>query len=185
MAEQVPIPVEFSRILEARRIGSEMVERELEANADECAALAKRFGLLALDRLCASLHLEPYDAGRLIRLSGHVKATFTQQCVVTLKALPGDIDFDFETFYERAPSTRHDTEIIVDVDEEDPPEAIPPEGLDLGEAVVQQLAEHLDPYPRASDAQLEPGPWAQGDAENEAHEDGGAFAALSRLKQSN
>jgi len=48
----------------------------------------------------------------------------------------------------------------VDVELNDPPEAVGPEGLDSGEAVVQQLSVHLNPYPRAAEARLLQTDWA-------------------------
>ncbi|HIP78899.1 MAG TPA: hypothetical protein EYH07_10605 [Kiloniellaceae bacterium] len=68
-------------------------------------------------------------------------------------------------------------EIVVEPEGEDPPEPLPPEGIDLGELVVQELAVSLDPYPRAEGAVVPPG--------YEAEDEGPAdhpFAALKVLK---
>ena len=56
---------------------------------------------------------------------------------------------------------------------EGPPEPVGPQGIDLGEAVAQQLAIALDPYPRAPGAALPEEPRAAG----------GPFAALKSLKR--
>ena len=44
--------------------------------------------------------------------------------------------------------------VEIDVEQEDPPETVGPEGLDLGETVVQQLAVAIDPYPRVAGAEI-------------------------------
>jgi hypothetical protein len=58
---------------------------------------------------------------------------------------------------------------------DDPDEIESADGIaDLGEAVAEQLALALDPYPRAPDAELPP------EANDEA---AGAFAALAALRR--
>src|SRR3546814_20303410 len=47
--------------------------------------------------------------------------------------------------------------IEVDIEAQDPPEPIFGDAIDVGEAVVQQFALALDPYPRA--------PWAEAEGE--------------------
>ena len=63
--------------------------------------------------------------------------------------------------------------------DQDPPEPLPPEGLDLGELVAQQLAVALDPYPRASGAEVAAA-WAP--APQEEVERRSAFEVLRGMK---
>jgi len=50
--------------------------------------------------------------------------------------------------------TVHGGAVVVGLDEEDPPEEIVNGRIDLGEAVAQQLAIALDPYPRSAAARV-------------------------------
>jgi hypothetical protein len=65
---------------------------------------------------------------------------------------------------------------MVEPEEEEPPEPVGPRGIDLGEAVAQQLALALDPYPRAPGAALPEDLRAETGAES-------PFAVLERLKR--
>lgn len=169
---------EFSRPLELSRIGSSELRETLVANRGECAALARRFGLLALDRLTAELRVR--RVGRdVIRLDGDFCAEVTQSCVVTLVPVKSRIADSFTQLYA-PPGKAPETEVVIDVEAEDPPETLHGEVLDLGEAVAQQLAVAIEPYPRAPGAHLEDGegPGDSGQEARRAH----PFAALPALK---
>ena len=168
---------EFSRPLSLERLGGGEIRTRIEATARECAALATRFGLHALARLSASVRIERAGARDLIRVSGRLEAEVTQTCVVSLEPVHGRVDEDFTRLFSLAPRRPASPEIVVDPGEEDPPEPLGPEGLDLGEMAAQQLALALDPYPRkpgvAVPAKLSQDPRPEGD---------GPFAALKTLR---
>ena len=171
MKEPEKVTPEFSRPLAAESVGTQPVERRIEAGPDERAALAGRFGLLALDRLEAILTLWR-DKGDVIRLEGHFLADVVQSCVVSLAPVPAHLEADFETSYSA--SAVMDAEEDLDPLGEDGPEPIAAGEIDLGEAVAQQLAVTLDPYPRAPGATLA----STGEAEAQS-----PFAALAALKK--
>jgi uncharacterized metal-binding protein YceD (DUF177 family) len=130
---------EFSRLI---RLGPETRDVTLEATPAECAALARRFGILGIGSLAARLRLEPEAAGT-VRARGRLEAAVEQACIVTLDPVAQRVD---------API---DLRILPDggepADEEpDSPDEIESAGgqVDLGEAVAEQLALALDPYPR-------------------------------------
>jgi hypothetical protein len=151
MAES-PLEPEFSRTIRAERIGREEVGRQIEAKPEERQALALRLGLESLDRLSAELRLKRLSRGR-IAVDGRLEARLTQLCVVSLEPVTSQIEDGFSVeFLEAGPGT--ETEAVVSIDSEDPPEPIENGVIDLGEAVVQQLAERIDPYPRAPGADV-------------------------------
>ncbi len=190
-----PVP-EFSRLIPRERLGGQVLIEEISATPQERTALARRFRLLGLGLLRASAKIEPRDGANrkkgagLLRLSGHLSAEVRQACVVTLEPVASRIEKDFILVYsleiEPAPALAPALagagagEVVVDLEAEEPPEPLGGGGLDLGEAVAQQLAVALDPYPRAPGAALaeapgtpvfpEPGP-------------GGGFAVLEALKR--
>ena len=171
MTDPVRVTPEFSRPLAAESVGTQPVERRIEAGPAERAALAGRFGLLALDRLEAQLSLRR-DKGDVIRLEGHFLADVVQSCVVSLAPVPAHLEADFETSYSASAVMAAEEDL--DPLGEDAPEPIPAGEIDLGEAVAQQLAVTLDPYPRAPGATLE----STGEAEPRS-----PFAALAALKK--
>ncbi len=59
------------------------MERRISANPEERAALARRFGLIGIDRLEAVFALKRAGGG-VIHVTGEIEAEVTQSCVITL-----------------------------------------------------------------------------------------------------
>lgn len=165
---------EFPRPVELARLGDAANRMTIEANAAERAALAKRFGVPAIDSLRAELELRRVRGGSAVKLTGHVAAEVTQSCVVTLEPVKQRVEEDFEVIY--SDEVTDEQSAIGAVSDIAWPEPLPEGPLDVGEAVAEQLSLALDPYPRAPDVALEPR-WTG--------EDGAAkpFAALGKLKK--
>lgn len=172
---------EFSRIVGPERLGARAIEERIEATAQERVLLQDRLGLLGLDCLSASCRIRS-GLGGLVLVSCDWRAEVAQACVVTLdpvcQAVEGRLQASFLTSnHEAGQRSEAVQEIVVEPEGEDPPEPLPPAGIDLGELVVQDLAVSLDPYPRSEGAVLPTG--------FEAEDEGPAdhpFAALKVLK---
>ncbi len=183
-ASSEPQP-EFSRLVPVDRLGEAEITEEIWAEPGERAALARRFGLLSLDRLSATLRLERGGARNLVRIAGRLAAEVTQACVVTLEPVSARLEKDFTLLYDldagaaqgEAEGAR---EVMVEPEAEEPPEPVGPHGIDLGEALAQQLAIALDPYPRAPGVALPEEPRAGAGGARAAE---GPFAALGSLKR--
>lgn len=166
-------PPEFSRPLAAEKVGRGGMTVDIEASAEERAALARRFGLVAMDSLRAACRLRSV-AGGMIELTCKFAARVTQECVVTLAPVAADVADEFQLRYALDPAAlplSADDEI--DMAADDPPEALADGAIDLGEAVAQHLALALDPFPRAPGAEF---------ASGSPEETGNPFAILARLK---
>jgi len=174
---------ELSRPIAVDAVGERPLIRELSADAEERAALAARFGLLSLDRFEARLELRLERGLSAIRVRGRFEADLVQACVVSLEPVPARLVETVDLLYSLGSREEpRGGELLVDVDQDDPPEIIGPGGLDLGEALAQQLAIALDPYPRAEGADLEAldRPAAAGSEPDE-----GPFAVLKQLRRDN
>lgn len=163
---------EFERLVDLRQVLTAPVE--LEATREECAALAKRFALVSVERIEARLTLEP--EGSAVTAKGRMRAEIVQSCAVSGEDLPVSIDEPLALRF--VPETPIDAEEI-ELDASTPDE-IPYVGtsFDLGEAVAQSLALAIDPYvvgPAAERARKEAG------LADEAAS--GPFAALAALKE--
>ena len=141
-----PAP-EFSRPLPLGLVGPEGRHEVLEADEAERAALARRFGIPAVESLRAELSLRP-DTDGAVRAEGRLDASVVQSCVVTLEPVAQRVAEAVN--FRLLPAGREPR------DEADEPDEIATDGgvADLGEAVAEQLALALDPYPRAPDAAL-------------------------------
>lgn len=179
MSQAPDLPgAEFSRLIEVEALGSDTVRRRIEASPEERAALAKRFGLLSLDRLEADLEIRR-EPGRRVRVDGRFEAALQQSCVVTLVPVASRIEDRFETIFTDDPAFAGPS---VEWDEDE--EIEPYEGgkIDLGEAVVQQLAVRIDPYPRAPGASV-PDAYRAEDVPADRHRPFEALAQIGRQKK--
>lgn len=182
MPETTQQAAEFSCLVAVDQIGNEDVDFDLAADQEARQALARRFGLLDLKRLTAKLRVRRVRGGAMLRVSGRFEADVVQRCVVTLAPVEAHVAEPIALLYSLAPApVEPGAEVVVEAEAEDPPEPIGPEGLDLGEAVAQQLAVSLDAYPRAGDAALEATEWPPQGADQAASES--PFAALEALKR--
>jgi uncharacterized metal-binding protein YceD (DUF177 family) len=160
---------EFSRLVPLSRLGPEPFRREIAATENECAALACRFDLVALQRLSAVVELERQGQDRIL-LRADLSAEFEQSCVVTLDPVAGAVSEHFALLYG---PPELEEEIGGDAEDEPAFEPLTADAIDIGEAVAQEFALALPPFPRsaAADDADSPPPAAEP----------GPFAALSRL----
>src|SRR6478752_2951609 len=149
--------------------------RHLEADEAERAALARRFGLVAIERLEADIELTA--EGEVVEAKGSLSADITQSCAITGDDLPAAIreriELRFVPETEEQAATEEDQEIdSAKIDE------IPYTGtsFDLGEAIAESLSLAIDPYACGPDADA--ARKAAGLLDEEA---AGPFAALKGL----
>lgn len=163
---------EFTRPIDVRQ--AQGLCPKLEADEAERAALARRFGLVRIDRLEAALELTRKD--RVVEASGTLSAAFIQPCAVS-----GDdvaVSVNEPVAFRFVPEGDHatpDEEVELAADELDEIEYAGTQ-FDLGEAVAQSLALAIDPYlagPNAEKARARAGLLGE--------ENSGPFAALKGL----
>lgn len=165
---------EFSYPVSVRQVDART--HRLEASEAERAALAKRFGLVAVHRLIAEIALE--RNGTEVEASGKFEADIVQSCAVSGDDLPVSIREKLALrFVPETGEVKPDEEIELETGELDEI-AYSGEMFDLGEAVAQSLALAIDPYatgPGADEARKRAGLLDEDDA--------GPFAALKALKK--
>jgi hypothetical protein len=180
MSDGTAPPPEFSRLVDLAGLDARELVRSIEAAPAERRALAGRRGLIALHALSASVRIRRRSE-RVVELAGAFEADVEQACVVTLEPVPAHLSRKFHQIYS-ADVDDLPGEVVVsaDEDEDDAPEPLPEHGIDIGEAVVQQLAVALDPYPRKPGAEIPPEHAGSGPEAGR----NGAFAGLARLRRS-
>jgi uncharacterized metal-binding protein YceD (DUF177 family) len=165
---------EFSRIVDIR--GIELAPLVLSATAEECAALAKRFDLVAIRKLSAKVELE--RDGAVVTAAGRLNADIVQACAVSAEDLPVRIDQPLTLrFVPLGSAAATEEEIEIDSDSIDEIEYSDGR-FDLGEAIAQSLALAIDPFltgPQADAARQAAGIGDPGSS--------GPFAALSALRK--
>jgi uncharacterized metal-binding protein YceD (DUF177 family) len=142
---------EFSRRVKLSRIGAKPHRQQIGATDAECAALARRFDLVSLNRLEAAVELTA-KSKRTILLRADFEAAFEQRCIVTLDPIAGALAERFVLLYgppeaeETAPSF---------VGEDVAFEPLLGEDIDIGEAVAQEFSLALPPFPRSPEIRVE------------------------------
>jgi uncharacterized metal-binding protein YceD (DUF177 family) len=151
----MPARPEFSRPLRADRIGVEGRIKHLVASPAERDALARRFGIESVDRLEAEVTLRR-EAGGRISARGRLSADVIQACVVSLEPVPQRVEEPVDLRFVPAADAAL-AEAATAEETPQAPDVVPMEPggtFDLGEALAQQLALALEPYPRAEGAIL-------------------------------
>ena len=141
---------EFSRLFRLDALSGEPRSVEIEAEPEERAALAARFGLAGIDSLVAEARLS--RRGDAVEAAGQLKARVTQSCIATAEPVEAGVEEGFRVEFRPPPEARADEEVELGEEELD---VVFYEGgaIDLGEAVAQTLALALDPYPRSAAAE--------------------------------
>jgi len=170
---------EFSRPVRIDTLGAGARQVEIEAEAAERAALAGRFGLVAIDRLAARAELS--RSGETVVARGRIEGAVVQSCVASGEPVPATVEEDFRIEFRPQPDAASpDEEVELGEAELD---VVFYEGgaVDLGEAVAETLSLALDPFPRspAAEAALRE---AGVKSEEEARAESSPFAALKGLK---
>ncbi len=171
---------EFSRIVPISAIGRTPDFAD-SASADECAAVAARLGLAAVDALAVTARLALTADGAT--LAGRIDARITQYCAASNLPVPAHVVADFSLRYVR--------ELSIDgtVGEDGLPEVelgasdcdvlpLDGESIDVGDAAVQTLALAMAPFPRHPDAET-----VLHKAGVLSEDSAGPFAALAALKR--
>jgi uncharacterized metal-binding protein YceD (DUF177 family) len=145
-----PAP-EFSRPVRIDQIARHAQGVTIAADASEREALARRFNLLALDRLEADYAMSEENGAIVAR--GRVRAELAQPCVATGVAVPEKIDTDFLLrFVAESVEAAEGEELEIDSEDCD---VIGFDGqmIDMGEAVAETVVLAMTPYPRSPDAE--------------------------------
>ncbi|HYP63748.1 MAG TPA: YceD family protein [Acidocella sp.] len=159
---------EFSKPVKAGHIHGEPQHFTLEAGEEARAALARRFSLPNIAQLSGQFTLR-HERGGVISAQLVMRARVTQLCVITNEPFEVDIAEQAELRFVPAESLTEEEDF--GPDSLAAPDEIPYENdvIDLGEALAEQLALALDPYPR------KPGAVLPGEATDD---ETGPFAAL-------
>ena len=169
---------------EARRV-------DLTASPEECASIAEAISIPGVTSLEASFRLTPRAGGR-VELDGRVKAKVTQTCVVSLEPFDSAVDQPVELSFApaadpipepRGRGSRGEVKPILSTpvggndDQEDPPDPIFDDTIDLGAIAVEFMVLGFDPYPRKPGVHFVDTVVGEKDAPAPS-----AFAVLARLK---
>jgi len=175
----------FSRPVSVEKIKPQGLADTISATEHECELLTEQLKIHRLDALSFDYKILPWKKGG-VEVSGMVKASIEEICVVSLDQFTSEISEPVKRIYERhsdatAKNPLLDLETLDDL-EDDVPDMIEGGKIDLGEIAVETLALSLSPYPR------KPGVVFEDHVESDPEEDnnrGGTnpFEVLKSLKK--
>ncbi|MTI17369.1 DUF177 domain-containing protein [Rhodobacteraceae bacterium RKSG542] len=179
----------YVHMMDVSRLANSARTVTLDLNEADRAAIAKAYGLIAVETLKADLVVRPWRKTG-VAVEGSFSGKVIQRCVVTLEpievSVEDDIDRKFiaEDTSKRRKNRDDGLEVDIDFDAIDPPEHFDGKAIDLGSVLCEQLALVLDPYPRAEgveiDASFAP---TEDEDEDEEEQRPNPFAALAALKK--
>lgn len=181
-ARKAAEPRLIDHVVPVARIPARGLEGRIQADNAERQKLADALNLVDLPVFEFRYQLRPLRKGRF-RLTSHLTARATQQCVITLDHVDTSIDEDTTVEFWPAEDVISyevlDDEGAATIDFEGP-EPIENGIIDLGQFAYEILASSLDPYPRSPGAEFDAeGRYAPSPEDRES----GAFSALRALKK--
>ena len=139
--------LELSRPVSLSKIGPRGFEVTISATPEECARLAARMDIPAIQSLECFFRLVREDDGVSVFALGRLQAHLTRVCVVSLEEFETTLKEEFELRFVPAGMTQDDPD--PNQTDEVPYET---NTIELGEAAAEQLGLALDPYPRMDGA---------------------------------
>ena len=177
------IDVALSDLFDLSKIDVNNNEIGFEASAQELGDVLDILKIPGLTRLKGVFKVRPWHKTGFM-LNGHISASVTQECVVTLELVDEEVETDFERSFlppEEAAQLEPDEDVEVDfvLESEDPPDILEGTTINLLAIISEHLALGLEPYPRKEGAEIADS--YQASEEELANEN--PFAVLKRLKE--
>jgi uncharacterized metal-binding protein YceD (DUF177 family) len=153
-------------------------ELEVTPDAEALAAMADILKITTVEAFHASLTAVKLRGG--IRVQGRLTARIVQPSVVTFDPVTQEIDEPVDRLFVQGPDKPHNpapgAEIFVDLEDEDFPDHVDGNEVDLSALLIETIALAIDPYPRL------PGESLDTIGVDLADKEEGPFARLKALK---
>lgn len=154
------------------------LSKKLVASPEQCQQLADEAAVEAITQFSFDFELKP-TRKKTYRLSGRVRASVVQNCVVTLEPVEQDVEDDVDCVFGQGEppdvSSEEDQPVLSSVDWEQ----LDNDRIDIGKVAVETLIASIDPFPRQDGAALDP----VGDDGDGERAEANPFAVLAKLKK--
>jgi len=130
---------------------------ELSIDEDALAYIAPEIGVETVSRLAVTLNMKPWRKNGCI-ITGKFNGEVKQTCVATLEPMLNKLKGEFERYFllendmQRPEPDIIDGEMILNPDQDDFPDLISGEKINLWEIVVEELNLQIDLFPRSIEA---------------------------------
>jgi uncharacterized metal-binding protein YceD (DUF177 family) len=137
----------FSRVVRVDALPKEGQTVAIEATRTEREALAAFYKLPSIDALSASLTLKRSPRGG-VRVKGAIHGELTQICIVSLDPFPAAIDEEIDVRFAPGGSGTREAVQTLSMTDEDEPDPLIDNKIDIGALAAEFFALGIDPYPR-------------------------------------
>lgn len=137
---------ELSRVIAIDEIGKAGFDVEIDANNDQRASLAHRFGLVAISEMTARVRVERLE-NRGLRVRGRFAALVVQNCVVTLESFEARVEDVIDVLFAPVDGGV-DRDVLIAALDDDAPEPLRGDFIDVGEVIAEIFGLAIDDYPR-------------------------------------
>ena len=154
------------------------------ATEEECAKVAEQFELVSVESFRGECLVAPWKRDG-VKLTGVVKAKFTQPCSITMEPLEVKLEEPVEMLFVpdgsklSRPKTNDEGEIIFDPEGDDLPETFIGDSIDIASVWLEFMALGIDPFARKEGAVFQ----GDEDGDSDAVSPDSPFAALAGLKK--
>lgn len=149
MTTETNIAPEFSVEIDLNALGRSGKQYRPAASAEECAKVAARLAVIAVQSLEGEVRLTATKSE--IHAAGVVRAKLIRECVASLEPMEEIVDEDFNIdFIRQAPAEIEENGL--DGEDLAGPELHEGDIFDVGELLVQQLSLAMAAFPRKSGA---------------------------------
>lgn len=175
LPEPAKEPLPFSCAVPVATVSAAGCSGEIVLDDVQRKALARLLDVLSVERFAFEYTLSSIGRDRF-RLTGSLKVSVLQECVVTLETIENNIEdeIDLELWPEKDVAVAEKLanedgrSIIIDG-----PEPIDGDTIDIAQIAYEHLSSMIDPYPRKKDAEFQ---WSTDTAETDK-----PFAKLGEL----
>lgn len=150
--------VEFDHGLNIADLSSEGRDYELVASQAVFDEVKERFDIVDISVFEALIRIQDKGKHNGVWVTGHIKASLTQKCIVSLDDVAEEIDEEFELMLvDEATVERFDNDEAY-LDPEIPDyDLLEGDSLVPGEIAIQTLSIMMNPYPRKDGAEIDLG----------------------------
>lgn len=147
---------ELSRLVVVDELPNHGQTIKISASETERTAIANRLDVVLISKLESTIAIRP-EIGREFSAEGNITVEFVQTCVVSGDPIDQTLDFPLNRRYstdaDEFRGLQVDDDILTDP-HDDGPDPIENGVIDIGEAVVEEFALQIPPYPKASGAEF-------------------------------
>lgn len=149
----------LSFVVGLENITDDEIQMEIGLDESQRQRVCEALDIVAIEGWEATAYLSRALDGTSVSLRVDLAVNIMQSCVVTLEPVHTCIEHSFRNLYSpeaqsSTGQTEGNVEVVIGDDDDDVPDVLEDQGVDVGAAIVEQLALVIDPYPRTEGASL-------------------------------